>query len=352
MKSSRREREVRAPTHCALAHAWRDGRQVEPSAHEGEISRTTSAETGPKYYGLTRRRASCTGVIAAVVVSVGLFGHGLAARQVAAPSSGWQLVVLGIAQDGGIPQLGCNESPCKDIREGRRKPERVASLGLVNQALGLSYLFDATPDIASQLTTLNGGHVPTAIFLTHGHIGHYTGLMYLGRESMDAKAVPVYGTERMTNFLTTNGPWSQLVSRKNVDLRTIKPDNTIQLAGGLSVTPLLVPHRDEFTDTVGFVIQTEGHRALFIPDIDQWSRWDHDLRPLVDSMDLAFLDGTFASADEVPGRSTADIPHPLIPVTRALLKGTSAHVWFIHLNHTNRELGAADVAQDGQRFVF
>ena len=95
-----------------------------------------------------------------------------------------------------------------------------------------------------------------------------------------------------------------------------------------------------------------GHRALFIPDIDQWSKWDRDIRKVVDGVDLAFLDGTFASPDELPGRSIADIPHPLIPATRDLLKGTAGRVWFIHLNHTNRELGAADVVRDGMSFEF
>ena len=156
----------------------------------------------------------------------------------------------------------------------------------------------------------------------------------------------------MTGFLTNNGPWSQLVGRKNIELRAIKPDSSIKLEGGVWVTPFLVPHRDEFTDTVGYLIQREGHRALFIPDIDQWSRWDRNLRELVDTVELAFLDGTFASTDELPGRSQADIPHPLIPLTRGLLKGSSGRVWFIHLNHTNRELGAPDVVSDGQRFVF
>jgi pyrroloquinoline quinone biosynthesis protein B len=344
MKSSRKKREVRAPAQGALIGAWRDGREFEPRADEGEISRATSVETDPKY----RKLIVLSVCISATVVVV----SAAATHSKQSAPTGWQLVVLGIAQDAGIPQLGCNESPCKDIREGRRKPERVASLGLVNDKLGLSYLFDATPDMVSQLTTLNGGKVPTGVFLTHGHIGHYTGLMYFGRESLDAKSVPVYGTERMVRYLTANGPWSQLVSRNNIELRTIKPDNTVRLDGGVSVTPLAVPHRDEFTDTVGFVIQTEGHRALFIPDIDQWSRWDRDLRQIVDTVNLAFLDGTFASADEVPGRTTADIPHPLIPVTRSLLKGTSAQVWFIHINHTNKELGAPDVVKDGQRFVF
>jgi pyrroloquinoline quinone biosynthesis protein B len=156
----------------------------------------------------------------------------------------------------------------------------------------------------------------------------------------------------MAKYLTTNGPWSQLVSRNNIDLRVLTPDTAVDLADGVRVTAFLVPHRDEFTDTVGYLIEHAGKRALFIPDIDQWSKWSRPIRELVDTVDLAFLDGTFASADEVPGRSIADIPHPLMPATRALLKGTRARVWFIHLNHTNREIGAADVVRDGMTFVF
>ena len=262
------------------------------------------------------------------------------------------MVVLGMAQDAGIPQLGCEQDICRAIRTGKRPPERVASIGLANRALGLSYLFDATPDMVSQLATLNGGRPPTAVFLTHGHIGHYTGLMYFGRESLDAKGVPVHGTDRMAAYLSASGPWSQLVSRKNIELRVIAPDTPVVLEGGVRVTAFLVPHRDEFTDTVGYLIERGNHRAVFIPDIDQWSKWSRSIRELVDSVDLAFLDGTFASADELPGRSIVDIPHPLMPATRDVLRGTSSRVWFIHLNHTNRELARDDVVRDRMAFAF
>ena len=119
-----------------------------------------------------------------------------------------------------------------------------------------------------------------------------------------------------------------------------------------SVRALVVPHRDEFTDTVGFVIEGPRRKALFIPDIDQWSKWSRDIRTLADDVDYAFVDGTFASANEIPGRAIADIPHPLMPVTRELFKGRRAQLWFIHLNHTNRELDAPDVVKDGARFVM
>jgi pyrroloquinoline quinone biosynthesis protein B len=274
----------------------------------------------------------------------------VAPRAVDAQASGWEIVVLGIAQDAGIPHLGCQQPLCQSIRAGKRRPERVASLGLVNAALNRAYLFDATPDLPSQVHSLTGGRAPDGVFLTHGHIGHYTGLMYFGRESTDARRVPVYGTERMHAFLRESGPWSLLVSRNNIDPHVVRPDEVTALDGGIRVTAFAVPHRDEFTDTVGYLIEGPRRKALFIPDIDQWQRWDRAIRDVVSGVDLAFLDGTFASAGEIPGRSVADIPHPLMPATRDLLKGVRAEVWFIHLNHTNGEIDAKDVVRDGMRF--
>lgn len=291
------------------------------------------------------------------VVLGGLIGVSLAvtlsARSVsreAGPIDDWHLVVLGIAQDGGIPQLGCEDPICVAIRKGERKPERVASIGLVNPTLRKAYLIDATPDFASQVDTLTGGRLPDAIFLTHAHIGHYTGLMYLGRESINAKHVPVWGTERMTAFLTNNGPWSLLVTLQNIDLHVIPLGRPVALGDGLSITAYPVPHRAEFTDTVGFLVEGPHKKALYIPDTDGWDKWDRNIRQMVDRVDLAFVDGTFASPDELPGRPMNEVPHPLMPLTRALLRGTRAQVWFIHLNHTNREIDAPDVAKDGMSF--
>lgn len=262
---------------------------------------------------------------------------------------GWEVVVLGRAQDAGIPHLSCTQKACVDRRVGKLPAERVASLGVRHSGTGRAYLFDATPDFSSQVHSLTGGRAPEGIFLTHGHIGHYTGLMYLGRESVGASKVPVYGTQRMTAFLRANGPWSQLVTLANIALQAITPDTAVDLGDGLKVTPFLVPHRDEFTDTVGYLIEGPTRKALFIPDIDQWAKWNRDIRALADTVDYAFLDGTFASAGEIPGRSMADIPHPMMSDTRARLKGTRAELWFIHINHTNPELNAPDVVTDGMR---
>src|SRR5262245_28194398 len=204
------------------------------------------------------------------VAGVAVLGLVSAAQDAPPQTNGrWELVVLGIAQDGGIPHLKCTQELCQSIRDGKRKPERVSSLGLMNRALGKAYMFDATPDFVSQLHSLNGGREPDGIFLTHAHIGHYTGLMYLGRESIDAAGVPVYATDKMAAYLRGNGPWSQLVQRGNITLKPLIPDRAVDLGDGLKVTAFTVPHRDEYSDTVGFLIEGPLQKAIYIPDIDQ-----------------------------------------------------------------------------------
>jgi pyrroloquinoline quinone biosynthesis protein B len=261
----------------------------------------------------------------------------------------WELVVLGIAQDAGIPHLNCQQTLCASIRRGKRPAEKVSSLGLVDRASGRAYVFDATPDFPAQVHALTGGRPPDGIFLTHAHIGHYTGLMYLGRESIGARGVPVFATERMLQFLNANGPWSQLISLGNIERRALEYDRPLALEGGVRVTAFRVPHRDEFSDTVGYRIDGPRQSALFIPDIDRWEKWDRSIRGLAGAVDLAFLDGTFASPTEV-NRNIEEIPHPMMPRTRELLKGTRAKLWFIHINHTNAEIDAPDVVREGMTF--
>ena len=115
------------------------------------------------------------------------------------------------------------------------------------------------------------------MLLTHAHIGHYTGLMYLGREALGASAVPVYATPRMAAFLRGNGPWSLLVTQGHIDLREIAPGQPLALTPRLTVTALTVPHRDELSDTVGFRVQGPSRTLLYVPDIDKWEKWDRRL---------------------------------------------------------------------------
>ena len=177
------------------------------------------------------------------------------------------------------------------------------------------------------------------ILLTHAHIGHYAGLMYLGREALGADHVPILCTPRMAAFLRENEPWKQLARLGQIEIREVLVGHEVAI-GHFQVTPITVPHRDEFSDTVGYRVRGPSRSLLYIPDIDKWERWDRKVADEVAGVDVALVDGTFEDAAEVPGRSLAEIPHPLVGETMALLSPPAlrGRVHFIHLNHTNRLL--------------
>jgi pyrroloquinoline quinone biosynthesis protein B len=280
------------------------------------------------------------------------------------PAEAPSAVVLGIAQDGGFPQAGCHQAACVEARRDPGKRRRVASLGLIDPAAGRRFLIDATPDFAEQVELLGG--LPDAILLTHAHIGHYLGLAQLGREVLGTHRLPVYATPAMARFLRENGPWKRLVALENIELREIEIGKPFSLTPALSATAIKVPHRDEDSDTVAYLVTGPRRRILWLPDIDKWEKWDRRLEDLfADESLYAFVDGTFFTADEIPGRSITEIPHPLVPETMSRFGGSPprGRLFFVHLNHTNRLLwdkGAVsdlrkkgfDVAAEGMRLTF
>ncbi|HWR32168.1 MAG TPA: MBL fold metallo-hydrolase [Chitinophagaceae bacterium] len=246
------------------------------------------------------------------------------------------IIVLGIAQDAGYPQIGCNKDCCK-----KAVKQLVSCIAIADPVSNQKWIIDATPDFPEQLRILDryqSGNL-SGIFLTHAHMGHYTGLMYLGREAMNANKVPVYTMPRMQDYLKSNGPWSQLVTLNNIELRKLKADSVIQLNERISVQPLLVPHRDEFSETVGYLIQINKQSVLFIPDIDKWNKWEKGIVDYVKQCDYLLLDGTFYKEGELKGRNMAEIPHPFVQESMELFDTLSPEekkkVWFIHFNHTN-----------------
>jgi len=268
--------------------------------------------------------------------------------------TGPRLRVLGTAQDGGFPHAACSCERCELARDDPRTERLVASLALIT-ADGRVFLIDATPDIRRQIDLLRdvkpaGGLVDRApldgVFLTHAHLGHYTGLAFLGFEAIHARETPLYATGRMVDYLSTNGPWSQLVDLRNVVPNKLTPGEPLVLNEQLSVTAYLVPHRDEFADTVGFLFAGPTQRVFYVPDTDGWQHWDVAFEDWLDQhrVDVAIVDGSFFSMDELPGRDVAAIGHPLVIETVERLKTRVAdgtlEVLFTHFNHSNPVLDA------------
>ncbi|WP_295830788.1 MBL fold metallo-hydrolase [uncultured Winogradskyella sp.] len=263
------------------------------------------------------------------------------------------LVILGTAQDAGSPQIACKKECCANLFDNPNNNRQVVSLGLIDTESNKTYLFEATPDIGKQMKMItkyeskSNKESVDGIFLTHAHIGHYSGLMYLGKEAMDAKEIPLYVMPRMKNFLSTNGPWDQLVSRKNIQLQVMENEQVVNLSQSITVTPILVPHRDEYSETVGYRINGPNKSALFIPDIDKWDKWDKNIIDEIKKVDYAFLDAAFYSGKEINNRDVSEIPHPFIIESFETFKNISeiekSKIVFIHFNHTNPLLNSKSV---------
>ena len=249
----------------------------------------------------------------------------------------YNIKVLGVAQDGGVPHLGCSKTCCSTSSVTRY----VSSIMVYNQKSKGSYIFDASPDLAKQLSFMKDkiSENLKGIFLTHAHIGHYSGLMYLGRESFNSKNIPVYAMPRMKKFLETNGPWDQLVSLNNIKINSIINEREINVEKELIVKPIEVPHRDEYSETVGYLIKGPNKSAIYIPDIDKWYKWDKSIVDLIRSVDYAFIDATFYDEKEINYRDISEIPHPFVIESMKLFerfsKEEKSKIYFIHLNHTN-----------------
>ena len=279
------------------------------------------------------------------------------------------IVVLGIAQDGGLPHAGCMKKCCEKLWNTGEN-EKVSSIGIIDPKTGQSWLIDATPDFASQLNILESVHNTklSGIFLTHAHIGHYVGLLQLGREVMGAKGMPVYAMPKMKAFLSNNSPWNQLLSIGNIKIQNLQDSKEIKLTSRMYIEPFLVPHRDEFSETVGYRIVSNDKSLVYIPDIDKWGKWDQDIFKVVLHTDYALLDGTFYSSDEIPHRDMSEIPHPFITETMDLFENMNTRnrekIFFIHFNHSNPAIANSssvsnlirsrrfNVAKEGLKFTL
>ena len=249
----------------------------------------------------------------------------------------FSLKILGVVQDGGLPHLGSNKLCCENYEKRRY----VTSIMLINNENNESYLFDASPDINEQLNFM-GDRIKKdlkGIFLTHAHIGHYTGLMYFGREALNSKSINVYAMPRMKKFLENNGPWSQLISLKNISIKEINNNSKFSIDPNVIIQPIEVPHRAEFSETVGYKIYGPNKTALFIPDIDKWYLWETSIVDEIMKVDYALIDATFYNSKQINYRDISEIPHPFVIESMELFDELDTNeknkIYFIHLNHTN-----------------
>lgn len=288
-------------------------------------------------------------------------------------NKGIAVVVLGMMQDAGLPHAGCRCARCLAAFAEPARAGRAASLALVDsrEMPARVWLLDATPDIKWQLNHLAGFlgphprratrlRQPDGIFLTHGHMGHVGGLPQFGPEGMAAESLPVYSSPGLAEVIRGSAVWRPVAA--NLTWRSLAAGEAVRLAPSLTVTPLAVPHRDEWdAGTFAFRIEGPSRSLLYVPDIDRWELWPA-ARAAVAAVDVALVDATFFSREELGGRPP--VAHPLVPDTLAYFGADAARLVLIHLNHTNPVLdkdseerafvlrSGATIAYQGQVFAL
>lgn len=282
------------------------------------------------------------------------------------PQNSVTAVILGNMQDAGLPHAGCTCARCTAAFDDPSRGQYAACLGIVdkrNAALrgedaeehrgkAKVYLIDATPDIKFQLNLLAGVlgphsqrenrlRQPDGIFLTHAHMGHIGGLPQLSKEAMFVNDLPVYATPALCDLLRGTALWSPLVAE--LDFRPMPGGATVDLGDGLVVTAVPVPHRDEWgVGTVAFRIQGPQKSLLYLPDIDAWDQWP-EAEAMLSNVDVALVDASFYSPDELGGR--APVAHPLVTDTLKRFAHLADRLVLTHLNHTNSVLDVGSAAE-------
>jgi len=245
--------------------------------------------------------------------------------------------ILGSGQDAGIPQIGCDCDVCSRARKDKRHRRFGPSIALFDKKEGFCYLIDASPDFKYQLDMVKEeldkikrkGRIPVSgILLTHAHLGHCSGLWYLGKEASDEKNISVFCSPKMGELLRTNYPFNLLIQRKNIIIKEIRADEEFELEG-FRFVPILVPHRSEAADTLAYIIKSKK-RTIYIPDVDHWTA---RIIEEIKAADIAIIDGTFYSKNEISRYD--DVPHPPITETIELFEECDTQIYFTHINHTN-----------------
>ena len=257
-------------------------------------------------------------------------------------------VLLGNAQDGGVPQAGCVKPCCMNEFGGPTRNRNPVALGVTGEDAS-RHLFEASRTLSDQLriwSEMDGEPLNSlkSLWLTHAHLGHIDGVGQFGCEAWGPKGIELHASESMISLIQNSPNLAHLIDNGHLVPMAFSDGCKVKLTDELSVTPIRVPHRDELTDTYAFKIESSETKMLFLPDHDSWQE-TLDLhsasnpRGWLQSMfiDIALLDSTFWSDDDLGGHAK-EIGHPSTLETLDLLGQRNPgdpRIILFHFNHTN-----------------
>ena len=116
-------------------------------------------------------------------------------------------MILGIAQDGGVPHPGCFCDTCQ-FHWDNQIVLSPSSLAIIDEKQ--LHLIDVTRNLDRQLRKVGDRQV-TDIWLTHGHIGHIDGIGLFGKEVMNANNVKLHASKSMIELIRSTPKWNELI---------------------------------------------------------------------------------------------------------------------------------------------
>jgi pyrroloquinoline quinone biosynthesis protein B len=282
--------------------------------------------------------------------------------------------VLGSAAGGGVPQWNCACDNCSAARAGRRV-QRTQS-GLAVSADGDRWLLlNCSPDIGSQIQAFAPLHprkprgTPIAgMLFTDANVDHLGGLATLRQSGehhfivRSSAVVRAIATAQAAYAPFAQSPHRWLESPLDVPCEAASEDDIVgnQLAVRAISVPGTTPGYDGRRCMPGAVVAYEisdldrKNRLLFAP---VFSSVDDALRAAIASAQVAFIDGTFYTADELvaqhllPKRAES-LGHQSVGGvggTLEQLRGIGTRIIFTHLNNSNPMLEPSSAASQGIR---
>ena len=263
-----------------------------------------------------------------------------------------EVTILGIAQDGGVPQTGCSCENCIAAHNNYNFKRNSVSCGVKGKD-GTFHLIEAGRNIADQLNLWSKMmnykkiQIPDTISITHTHLGHIEGLGQFGKEVMNLKEVPFFASKSSIQALRKR----ELLSPFECEIIESNIAFFPSIRCGFELEFIKVPHRDEYADTHAIIIRGSNNALLFLPDHDDWrdTLEMHNCKSIREwfsklKIDYALIDGTFWDKNELRDRDMSKIPHPTISETLEMLgerTDDDIEIYFFHLNHTNPVLNTS-----------